>query len=102
MGVTSVQEEADGVPINQKAYLGLQKPDGSCREGSPKAPSIISCQAYEVRTGARSHPSPPPGARAINRLMPRGIAFRTRSWWQRGTRAGPGPMSLLSTFKTGA
>jgi hypothetical protein len=40
---TSVQEEADGAPINQKAYLGLQKRDGSPQEGSPKAPSIISC-----------------------------------------------------------
>jgi hypothetical protein len=50
---TGVQEEADGAPINQKAYLGLQKQEGSCREGSPKVPSIICCQPYEVGTGAR-------------------------------------------------
>jgi hypothetical protein len=58
---TSVQEEADGAPINQKAYLGLQKQDGSGWEGSPKAPSIPHrVAANPMRSGLEREFDPAP------------------------------------------
>jgi hypothetical protein len=91
-----------GHPSTRRLTLGSRNEMVVARRGVPRP--LQSSVASPIRSGLEREfdPAPNPGARAISCPMPMSMTSRARPRWCLGIRAEFGPVSLLSTFETGA